>query len=239
MGQINQDSQSSIGSNFDLMIGINLLYANYTFGVEEGANEGQTNGYSLSINLLNKTHRKVTIQLGSLFIDQQSSRFCEGAGEINKDFKESIYYVSADLEIFSTSYVKTNIGISFNNSDEESTVCSNEIYFTSPLLNYNIGLGLIEEIYLNFGFNTDYEINKSFGNNFGLYSSGVNYIINTRDFLILNYYWNRDNYYNYFYSGWLLKSHFNLYKNYGIDTNVYYSRDIKGISFNFGFTYIL
>ncbi|KAA3609814.1 MAG: hypothetical protein D8M58_08790 [Calditrichaeota bacterium] len=136
-------------------------------------------------------------------------------------------------------YVKVNYGVSINNSNEESTVCSNEIDFKSLLLNYNIGLGLIEKIYLNYGFNTDYEINKSFVSNSGLYNTGVNYLINKRDFFILNYYWKRNNYNRDFYSGWIFKSHLKIIEDYGISSKIYYSTDIGGFSFNFGFTYLL
>lgn len=88
--QTNQDSSFSSDSKFDLIIGASLLYGNYTFGIKDGSEKGYTTGYSLSLNLLNETTRKVSLELGSLKIAQKSSRFCEGAGLIDRNFNENI-----------------------------------------------------------------------------------------------------------------------------------------------------
>lgn len=129
--------------------------------------------------------------------------------------------------------------MSINNSGEENTVCHNEIYLKPILFSYDIGVGIINFIYANFGFNTEYEINKNFGKNYGLFNSGINFTFTERDYLRLNYYWNRDNFLNHYYHGWIIKTNITLYDKYGVNTNLYYSNDIKDISVNLGLSYSL
>ncbi|MBN2425826.1 MAG: hypothetical protein JXR46_01030 [Calditrichaceae bacterium] len=236
------DSASLDSSKLNFMIGVDLIQSNYSYGVEEGAKNGRTDGVCFSLIIFDQKSRMLTLELSPLFIHQKSARFCEGYESMaykGNDFKETIYFVNADFNIVYTSYFLFNFGVSINSSKEKSTICTNEIYFFSPLLHYDIGVGFIKRIHANFGYNTDYQINKSYGKNYGFFFSGISYSFSKRENLTINYYWNRNNYNNSYYSGWFLKSHLLFYKTYGINVKIYYPMDINGLSVNFGMTCVL
>jgi len=233
------DSLTVPKSNIGYMFGLNLMHGNYTFGIDEGSTKGSTNGFSFFIRRYNKSKTGLSLELGTYSTIQKSPRSCEYVGEIQKEFYQRIYFFTANYATYSKYYIYS-FGISANNSEEESTVCSNDFSIGSPLLTYKIGIGLIEFIYADIGYRTDYPIHSNFKGNYGAYSTGLNYSFKNENTVNLSHFWNRNDSpdYDYFFSGWILESHFRLIQNFGIKSSLYYLRENR-LSINFGLTYIL
>lgn len=236
--EIQIDSSTTKESNYDQLVGLEIMFSNYVFGVEEDDILGETYGMNFDYKLIYPYLEFFKFNIGLLIINQQSKIGCEHVEAKVPNSNQNVFYFKFE----NSSYYKHfmyNIGIAFNTESKANTVCHNEIYFHPILISYDIGIGDIDNFYFSFGINNDFEISKSHST-YGLFSVGFNYIVSAKDFIRINYYFNRDNFHHErFYHGWILKSHFKLYKRYGLNNKFYYSNDIKGFCYNLGLTYIL
>jgi len=238
-----QKTDTSFASKNYTDFGINLLITNYTFGVNEGSYKGSTNGISISTTLLNEDKSGIFLELGNFTTIQNGSRFCEYVGEVQGKFNESLKYISG-LFFYKFKYFRLSIGFSLNNAKEQNTVCSNSFYFEPGLFSYGIEVGLMDDIYLEFGYKTDYSIHQNLKNNYGVYFVGLNYFFKEYSFINITYFGNKTNYlkgYEYVdevFTGFLLDSKIFVINNFGIKSTIYFL-DSKRKSLNIGVVYKL
>ena len=220
----------NVDKNFSIGLGLN--YSDYSPGIEKGLSKGYAYSSHLSLQYMNSYMDGVKITLGRYFIKQRSERICEPGVIIGDKFSRQITYFDF-LARYSSTYFTISFGFSLNNSGETNTVCSNDIYFESPLLSYDVGAGLIRKFYVNFGFNTDYQINP----NLGVFNTGINFYFMDDNYSRINYYW-REDYFGY-KSGWIIQTNFRLTKTFNIEPKIYYLKHIDSLSYNLILYYIL
>lgn len=232
----NQIDTSNINTSKNIkLFGANLMYSNYTPGVEEDAIRGNTFGLDMEYRSINPFSNEFKFKVAWLIINQKGLKYCRNEEMNEKNIYQLVFYFKTTYASYYKHFMY-KIGITLNSTDEYTEDCHNEIYFYPYLFTIDVGIGDINNFYFNCGLNTDIEINKSFNNNYGYFAFGFNYISNATDFIRINYYFSRVNAY---YSGWILKLHQSISEKYGIITKYYYSIDLKGYSLNLGLSYAL
>jgi len=229
-----ESNQADTSKNIKLF-GANLMYSNFSPGVEEEAIKGKTFGFDVEYRSINPFSNEFRFKVAWMYINQQGIKICRNDVIREDNIYQLVFYFKTTYASY-YKHLMYKIGIALNSTDEYTEDCSNEIYFYPYLLTIDIGIGDINNFYFNFGLNTDFEINKSYDNNYGYFAFGFNYVSNATDFIRINYYFSRVNAY---YSGWILKLHQNISEKYGIITKYYYSIDLKGYCLSLGLSFAL